>query len=1181
MIFIKLLFKIRIFFLPIIIFTISCQENILASYELRTNYLIAEIPLPSDVRENRIRDIVFDGAGSLFISTPGFLWIHVGNTWHKIYTDDALDITCSDTLGLYASNGREVFMLDYDPDNKFILEKIFHSPQTDNPIQDIFFFQDHLILKFRDRISYIKNNKEKIITGISGESRMFLTEKYIFLNNRETTRRITPMLNQLNVPEIDYEISGITDNPDGYLIIRDDQFYPEIFTRDFKPLGSYRIAADRFRDIQIFNNKEMVVLLNDNSILLTDKNGDKIDLISNNKLNGNEKSDILISPDNKLWQFNENFIWLINYPSRFRRIELSFKLPLYDISVFNEDLYFATSEGIVTLEGKEPFNINRKVFKLFSFSDLLFFHDEKGISVYKNEAEKIKNIFSGDEIILSGIEEEFLYSKDDSVYLFSKYDFPKNKFEKVFRKKLNEKYTFIYPFLYNLAGDFIEVFNVNTGDLNSVPLPLNLVGEGIQDVFSSDKCLWIHSSESLYYKNMKDSVFNEVETELPAFLEIESMKAIGDRYLLGKRKSRNSPGDFFIIDLERKELDYFTIPSIPAYYSHYFAEDIDKDRFILGTSSELFLVKKSFKNAGKIHSPEITRIIAGNDTLLNGISLKYAIEETEESLMNISFSNRDVVIGFSRPDFSNSPTVFQYRLGETSPWSDWFEGNEIALRGLKTDSYDLSIRFMGNDRKVSRISKLTFNIERPLYFSRLALIIYGIIVLILLFIFYKKFVLSRHRTLESNDGKTQVKAFHREEPAGTKGQKAEASPEIKKRRAKWDKYQMVTVLFSDIQGFTRIAEQMNPEKLIDELDRFFFHFDSVVEKYHIEKIKTIGDAYMAAGGIPMKNRSNPVEVVLAALEMQHHMSYLKQTKVDFWDLRIGIHTGPVIAGVVGHKKRSYDIWGDTVNTASRMESSGEAGKVNISGETYQLVREYFLCEYRGKLPVKYKGNLDMYFVKGLRPELSVDLEDLPNRKFFLKLQLLRLLDLEDYVFQRLEDETPDSFKFHTPEYARQMYNYSELISKAENLDTEETLLIRTAILMIPLGYLSNYMSPELESSLLCHRLLNEFHYSEKQIQYISNLILASKYPPEPENLLEKIMVDIRFEYLGRVDYLKNYKLLFEERNENIEKREASDWKEQQIELLESFNYFTHGARRLSEISFEKQIEQLRNEDWGQ
>ncbi|MBK7709876.1 MAG: adenylate/guanylate cyclase domain-containing protein [Bacteroidales bacterium] len=119
------------------------------------------------------------------------------------------------------------------------------------------------------------------------------------------------------------------------------------------------------------------------------------------------------------------------------------------------------------------------------------------------------------------------------------------------------------------------------------------------------------------------------------------------------------------------------------------------------------------------------------------------------------------------------------------------------------------------------------------------------------------------------------------------------------------KYNFVTVLFSDIQGFTKIAEEMNPELLIDELDKFFFYFDSVVEKYGIEKIKTIGDAYMCAGGIPEKNRTNPVEVILAALEMKAYMTRLKQGSdlegMKFWDIRIGIHTGTVVAGVVGQK----------------------------------------------------------------------------------------------------------------------------------------------------------------------------------------------------------------------------------------------------------------------------------------
>lgn len=1181
MIFIKLLFKIRIFFFLIIIFSIACQEDIHASVEAFTSYLITEFPLPSGFREGQIHDLEFDENGFLYISTNGFLWIHDGITWHKIYTGDVVDITSSDTLGLLATNGTEIFTLGINVRKRFELRKLYNNPQETNPIQNIFFFQDHLVLTYKDRISYLKDNEEKDIADISESTRVFLTEKFIFLNNEVNTCRITGMLNKLNVPEIDFVISDLIDHPDGYLVFREDQVYPEIYSRDFKQLGFFRISASRFRDIRLFNHKKFVVLLNDNTIVITDKNGNKINQISNKKLNGKESSNILVSPENRIWQFNENFIRLVNYPSRLQEILTPFNFPVYDISTFSDDLYLATSEGIIYLQGEKPLDISRKVFSLLPFSGELFFVDEKGISVYNEEAGNIKNLFPEDEIILRGIEKNLLYSRDDSVYLLSHYNFSKNRFDKVFKKELNEHYTVAYPFLYNLSDSYIESLNLKKEDSEFITLPLSLQEEGIQGIFSFDNILWLYSPESIYYKDENDSLFHRLEFQKPSFIQYESIQSIDNHHLLGKIKSENSPGDFIIIDLEREEPEYFTIPSFPAYYSQYFIEDLNNDEFILGTSSELYLIKKSFKNEIKTFSPVIHKIIAGSDTILNGMSLRYATGTIRDKLMNIPFSRRDLLIGFGSPDFSSPNDIFQYRLGDNSSWSEWQEGDQIHLKDPSPGKYNLHIRLMGKDGNISDISSLNFNIDRPLFFSWMGLIIYGLIFIILLFILYKKIVLTRHKNKEGYKEKTQVKAFHREEPEEPDDGDVRARSEIVKRKAKWDKYQMVTVLFSDIQGFTRIAEQMNPEKLIDELDRFFFHFDSVVDKYHIEKIKTIGDAYMAAGGIPRKNRSNPVEVVLAALEMQQFMFQLKQTKVDFWDLRIGVHTGPVIAGVIGHKKRSYDIWGDTVNIASRMESSGEAGKVNISGETYQMVRDYFICEYRGKLPVKYKGNLDMYFVSGLRPELSVDLEGLPNRKFFLKLQLLRLNDLEDYVFMKLEDQTPESLKFHTPEYARQMYNFSELLSKAENLDAEETLLIRTAILMIPLGYLSNYMRPELESTFLCPELLSEFHYSEKQIQNISNLILASRYPPEPETFLEKIMVDIRFEYLGRVDFIESYKLLFNERNEHLENIEPSQWKEQQIKLLRNFNYYTSGARRLCEISFEKQIEKLMNEKWGQ
>ena len=180
-------------------------------------------------------------------------------------------------------------------------------------------------------------------------------------------------------------------------------------------------------------------------------------------------------------------------------------------------------------------------------------------------------------------------------------------------------------------------------------------------------------------------------------------------------------------------------------------------------------------------------------------------------------------------------------------------------------------------------------------------------------------------------------------------------------------YQMVTVLFTDFKGFTLVAEKMTPEQLVEELNHCFLEFDLIIDKHKLEKIKTIGDSYMCAGGVPVANNSNPADAVRAGLEIQAYMERLKAERQakgqDYWELRIGIHTGKVIAGVVGKNKFAYDIWGDAVNTASRMESSGAPGKVNISGDTYELVKNMFNFEYRGKVQAKNKGEIDMYFVE--------------------------------------------------------------------------------------------------------------------------------------------------------------------------------------------------------------------------
>jgi class 3 adenylate cyclase len=199
-------------------------------------------------------------------------------------------------------------------------------------------------------------------------------------------------------------------------------------------------------------------------------------------------------------------------------------------------------------------------------------------------------------------------------------------------------------------------------------------------------------------------------------------------------------------------------------------------------------------------------------------------------------------------------------------------------------------------------------------------------------------------------------------------------------------YRRVSVLFTDFKGFTKISEKLSPSEIIKELGVFFAHFDEIIGGHFIEKIKTIGDAYMCVGGLPLRNKSNPIDTVLAGLKMQDFANRINAEKIkngqEPWNLRLGIHTGKVVAGVIGKKKFAYDIWGDTVNTASRMESAGEIGKVNISGDTHKYIEEYFDCEHRGKIEAKNKGEIDMYFVHGLKPEYADAGSNIkPNKKF--------------------------------------------------------------------------------------------------------------------------------------------------------------------------------------------------------
>ena len=392
------------------------------------------------------------------------------------------------------------------------------------------------------------------------------------------------------------------------------------------------------------------------------------------------------------------------------------------------------------------------------------------------------------------------------------------------------------------------------------------------------------------------------------------------------------------------------------------------------------------------------------------------------------------------------------------------------------------------------------------------------------------------------------------------------------------KFKMVTVLYANIHGFSKISADMDGEELMDELDTVLIYFDTILQKYDIKKIKTIGDSYMCAGGIPVKNITNPVQVVLAALEMQNYLTESQKAldeKKRIWQIKMGIHTGPVTAEMTGKKKVAYDIKGDTVNIATRMESAADEGKILLSVMTNELVKEFFVCEYYGKLPVKYKGDLEMFSVKGLKPEFSTDGNGIvPNDLFETKFKLIQFTDIQEIILDKLEKELPKYLYYHNVKHTVDVVTEVELIGWAEGCTDEEILLLKTAGLFHDAGHTIAYDNHEDLGCGLAREFLPGYGYSQGQIDKICEIIMATKLPPKPNTLLEAIICDSDLDYLGRSDMIPVSNTLFKELEEQNKITSFNAWNKLQVKFISVHQYFTQTARNLREVNKQKQIERI-------
>lgn len=395
------------------------------------------------------------------------------------------------------------------------------------------------------------------------------------------------------------------------------------------------------------------------------------------------------------------------------------------------------------------------------------------------------------------------------------------------------------------------------------------------------------------------------------------------------------------------------------------------------------------------------------------------------------------------------------------------------------------------------------------------------------------------------------------------------------------RFNMVTVLFANMHGFSKLVEDMDSTSVMDELDEVLIEFDAIVAKYKIEKIKTIGDTFMCAGGIPDKNITNPVDVVMAAIEMRNFLNNYEIKKRGLerkiWELKIGIHTGPVTALVSGKKKVSYDIKGDTVNTASRIEAVSEQGSILISVMTYELVKEFFDCEYFGKLPVKYKDDLQMFLVKGLKPEFSIDGKGVfPNDAFRIKFGLIQFTDIQEIILDKLEKELPPYLFYHNVKHTVDVVTEVELIGWAEGCNDEEILLLKTAALFHDVGHTVSYDDHEYHGTLIAREMLPLYGYTQEQIETICSIIMSTKLPPKPRNLLEEIICDSDLDYLGRSDFIPVSNTLFEELKAQNKMKSLNEWNKLQVKFISGHQYFTKTARRLREVNKQMQIRRIQS-----
>ena len=387
---------------------------------------------------------------------------------------------------------------------------------------------------------------------------------------------------------------------------------------------------------------------------------------------------------------------------------------------------------------------------------------------------------------------------------------------------------------------------------------------------------------------------------------------------------------------------------------------------------------------------------------------------------------------------------------------------------------------------------------------------------------------------------------------------------------------MVSVLYVSVQGFEKVCQLEDTSPLIDMLDELYLVLEEIAFKYNVVKIKAVGDQMLFAAGLQGEKRTNPVDIVKVALEMQQAAYGFKTASGEnFWELKLGIHTGPVLAVPGGQSSNSYNFAGETINIACRMGEATPGSSLSISAMAFELVKEFVAGEIIGKMPVRYKGNLSMYKISGYTPELQSETSPfVPNKKYADRYLTLKFMDIQEELLDYLETKLPSNLFYHNVKHTIDVVTEVELIGWAEGVSEEEILLLKLAALFHDAGHTISYQDHEYHSTVMAREKLASYDFTPEQIEIVCRLIMATKMPPDPKDILEAIMCDSDLDYLGRVDFIPVSNTLYKELKEYQMVGTWREWNKLQLKFISNHQYFTKTAQQLREINKNSQMERL-------